>query len=115
MSGMHEELPFEIDVRAVKKLLDEGADFFLLDCREPSEYAIAKLAGAVLIPMREIPARLAELEPVRDQRIVVHCHHGGRSMQVTQWLLQQGFPKVQNMAGGIDAWSSEIDPSVSRY
>ncbi len=58
MSGTHEDLPLEIDVREVKKLLDEGADFFLLDCREPSEYAIAKLDAAVLIPMREIPARL---------------------------------------------------------
>ena len=115
MSGMYEELPLEIDVRGVKKLIDEGADFFLLDCREPSEYAIAKLESAVLIPMREIPGRLAELEPVRDQRIVVHCHHGGRSMQVTQWLQQQGFAKVQNMAGGIDAWACEIDSGVARY
>ncbi|MCA9120943.1 MAG: rhodanese [Planctomycetaceae bacterium] len=108
-------MPLEIDVHSVKRLLDEQADFFLLDCREPSEHAIAKLESAVLIPMREIPARLAELEPVRDQRIIVHCHHGGRSMQVTQWLLQQGFPKVQNMAGGIDAWSLDVDPSVARY
>ena len=115
MSGTHEELPLEIDVRGVKKLIDEGADFFLLDCREPSEYAIAKLDAAVLIPIREIPSRLPELESVRDQRIVVHCHHGGRSMQVTQWLRQQGFAKVQNMTGGIDAWSHEIDSTVARY
>jgi len=115
MRGTPEILPLEIDVRGVKKLIDEGVDFFLLDCREPSEYGIAKLDSAVLIPMREIPARLPELEPVRDQRIVVHCHHGGRSMQVTQWLQQQGFAKVQNMAGGIDAWSHEIDSSVARY
>ncbi|MDA1049635.1 MAG: rhodanese-like domain-containing protein [Planctomycetota bacterium] len=115
MSATEENLPLEIDCRGVKKLLDEGVDFFLLDCREPSEYAIAKLDSAVLIPMGEIPARLPELEPVRDRRIVVHCHHGGRSMQVTQWLQQQGFPKVQNMAGGIDAWSHEIDSSVARY
>ena len=115
MSGTHDNLPLEIDVRGVKNLLDAGVNFFLLDCREPSEHAIAKLESAVLIPMREIPARLAELEPVRDQRIVVHCHHGGRSMQVTQWLQQQGFAKVQNMTGGIDAWSHEIDSSVARY
>ena len=115
MSGTDQQLPLEIDVREVKKLLDEGIDFLLLDCREPSEYAVAKLDSAVLIPMHEIPPRLAELEPVRDQRIVVHCHHGGRSMQVTQWLQQQGFAKVQNMAGGIDAWSCEIDSSVARY
>lgn len=115
MSRTRADLPLEIDVRGVKKLLDEKVDFFLLDCREPSEYAIAKLESAVLIPMREIPARLTELESVRNQRIVVHCHHGGRSLQVTQWLQQQGFAKVQNMAGGIDSWSLEIDSSVVRY
>ena len=115
MSGTQDDLPLEIEVQGVKKLLDQGVDLFLLDCREPSEYAIAKLDSAVLIPMREIPARLPQLEPVRDQRIVVHCHHGGRSLQVTQWLRQQGFSKVQNMAGGIDAWAVEIDRSVARY
>jgi rhodanese-related sulfurtransferase len=115
MNGTHNDLPLEIDVRGVKKLLDEKVEFLLLDCREPSEYAMARLKSAVLIPIREIPARLPELEPMRDQRIVVHCHHGGRSMQVTQWLQQQGFAKVQNMAGGIDAWSLEIDASVARY
>ncbi len=115
MSEAQQDLPLEIDVRGVKQLLDEGADFFLLDCREPNEHAIAKLESAVLIPMRDVPARIAELEPVRDRRIVVHCHHGGRSMQVTQWLQQQGFAEVQNMAGGIDAWSQEIDASVARY
>lgn len=115
MNGTQNELPLEIDVHGVKRLLDEKADFFLLDCREPSEYATAKLDSAVLMPMGQIPARLAELEPVRDQRIIVHCHHGGRSLQVAQWLQQQGFPKVQNMAGGIDAWSLEIDRSVARY
>ncbi|MBC8356049.1 MAG: rhodanese [Planctomycetes bacterium] len=115
MIDPQDDLPLEIDVRGVKKLLDDGTDFFFLDCREPTEHAIAKLDSAVLIPMGEIPARLAELEPVRDQRIVVHCHHGGRSMQVTQWLQQQGFPKVQNMEGGIDTWSCEIDSSVARY
>ena len=115
MSGTDDDLSLEIDVRGVKQLLDDQADFFLLDCREPSEYAIAKLDSAGLIPMREIPARLPELEPVRDQRIIVHCHHGGRSMQVTQWLKQQGFARAQNMAGGIDAWSTEIDRGVARY
>jgi rhodanese-related sulfurtransferase len=110
-----EELPLEISVLDVKNLLDEGEEFFLLDCREPGEHATAKLDSAVLIPMGEITSRVAELEPVRNRRIIVHCHHGGRSMQVTQWLQQQGFPKVQNMAGGIDAWSVEIDSNVARY
>ena len=115
MSTMPEALPLEINVHHVKKLLDEEIDFLLLDCREPSEYSIARLEPAVLIPMREIPARLLELEPVREQRIIVHCHLGVRSMQVTQWLQQQGFTRVQNMAGGIDAWSLEIDSDIPRY
>ncbi len=115
MSTSPADLPLEINVQSVKSLRDQGEAFFWLDCREPSEYAIAKLEGAVLIPMSEIAGRIGELASVRDQRIIVHCHHGGRSMQVTQWLKQQGFPQVQNMAGGIDAWSIEIDPAVPRY
>jgi rhodanese-related sulfurtransferase len=108
-------LPLEVDVQAVHALLEEKADFLLLDCREPAEFAIARIDGAVLIPMQQIPARLAELAPHRDRRIVVHCHHGGRSLHVTQWLRQQGFAGAQNMAGGIDAWSLEIDAKVPRY
>ena len=108
-------LPIEIDVRSVKQMLDGGEKFVLLDCREPDEVATAKIAGSMHIPMREVPARLAELEPSKAERIVVHCHHGGRSLRVTQFLRQQGFEQAQNMAGGIDAWSLEVDPSVPRY
>jgi len=108
-------LPLEIDVRSVKQLLDAGVGFLLLDCREPSEHATAQIAGAKLIPMKTIPSHLEELEPFRKGRIVVHCHHGGRSTRVTHWLRQQGFTNVQNMTGGIDAWSLEIDPEVPRY
>jgi rhodanese-related sulfurtransferase len=108
-------LPIDIDVRSVKQLQDKGENFVLLDCREPSEVATAHINGSLTIPMREIPARLAELEPHKAGRIVVHCHHGGRSLRVTQFLRQQGFDQSQNMAGGIDAWSLEIDPTVPRY
>src|SRR5262245_3505012 len=107
--------PVDIDVRTVKQMFDRGEKFVLLDCREPGEVATAKIAGSVHIPMREIPARLAELEPHKVEQIVVHCHHGGRSLRVTQFLRQQGFEQVQNMAGGIDAWSLEVDPQVPRY
>jgi rhodanese-related sulfurtransferase len=65
--------------------------------------------------MQTLPSSLAELEPYRNGRIVVHCHHGGRSARVTSWLRQQGFANVQNMTGGIDAWSLEVDPQVPRY
>jgi rhodanese-related sulfurtransferase len=81
--------------------------------REPAEHSAASIAGAVLIPMREIPARLTELD--RDTEIVVFCHHGSRSAMVVQFLRAQGFEKAINMAGGIDAWSIEVDPGVPRY
>lgn len=110
-----ETLPIEVDVATVQQLLSSGADFTLLDCREPSEYDAAHIDGATLIPMREIPGKLAELESLRQAHIVVHCHHGGRSLRVTHWLREQGFPNVQNMTGGIDAWSQLIDPKVPRY
>jgi rhodanese-related sulfurtransferase len=108
-------LPIEIDVRSVKQMLDGGEKFVFLDCREPTEVATAKIGGTTHIPMREVPARLAELAPSKAERIVVHCHHGGRSLRVTQFLRQQGFEQAQNMVGGIDAWSLEVDPTVPRY
>ena len=108
-------LPIDIDVRSVKQMQDSGEKFILLDCREPQEVATAKIAGSMHIPMKQIPGRLADLEPHKVGRIVVHCHHGGRSLRVTQFLRQQGFTQVQNMAGGIDAWSVEVDGGVPRY
>jgi rhodanese-related sulfurtransferase len=107
--------PLEIDVHAVQALRSAGEPFLLLDCREADEHAIAKIAGATLIPMQEIPERLAEIEPHRDGRIVIHCHHGGRSLRVTRFLRERGFTTAQNMTGGIDAWSLAIDPATPRY
>jgi rhodanese-related sulfurtransferase len=112
---MSETLPIDIDVRSVKQMQDSGEKFVLLDCREPKEVATAKIAGSIHMPMKQIPGRLAELEPHRGDRIVVHCHHGGRSLRVTQFLRHEGFGQVQNMAGGIDAWSLEVDGAVPRY
>ena len=109
------DLPLHIDVHSVKDLLDSGENFLLLDCREPQEHALVRIDGAKLIPMQEIASRLAELEPHRKGRIVVHCHHGGRSQKVTTWLRSQGFTQVQNMSGGIDAWSLLVDTSLPRY
>lgn len=109
-------LPVEISVQQVKQLLDDDpADFLFLDCREQQEFDFARIEGTTLVPISEISTRVGELEPHRQRRIVVHCHHGGRSLQVTQWLRQQGFEQVQNMTGGIDAWSQDIDPAVPRY
>ena len=111
----NDEMPLELEVEDVQALRAAGTPFLLLDCREPDEHATASLPGALLIPMREIPERLALLEPHRDGRIVVHCHHGGRSLRVTQFLRQRGFAQAQNMAGGIDARTLRNDPSVPRY
>lgn len=113
------EVPLEISVAAARDLLAANpavaSSPLLLDCRTPEEHATAHIVGAVLIPMQELPARLAEVEAWRDAPLVVHCHHGMRSLRVAQWLREQGFPRAQSMAGGIDAWSETIDPAVPRY
>jgi rhodanese-related sulfurtransferase len=85
----------------------------LLDVREPWEYDTARIAGAQLVPMREVPARIAEIDAARE--VVAICHHGGRSMQVAMFLEKQGFKRVHNLMGGIDAWSRTVDPSVPTY
>ena len=86
----------------------------LLDVREPWEAAFASLHNSVLMPMGDVPSRAhQELDP--DQKIVVLCHHGARSLSVTMWLREQGFDHVQSLAGGIDRWSRFIDPDVPRY
>jgi rhodanese-related sulfurtransferase len=112
---MPDTLPIEIDCPAVKSLLDDSADFVLLDCREPDEVAVAAISAARLVPMSELRERLAELEHDRERRVIVFCHHGGRSLRVAAFLRQHGFSRAQSMAGGIDEWSLTIDPAVPRY
>lgn len=85
----------------------------LLDVREPWEYERARIDGSRLVPMRELPARVAEIDD--DKEVVAICHHGGRSMQVAMFLERQGFRRVHNLMGGIDAWSRTVDPSVPTY
>lgn len=109
------EYPIEIDVHEVNRLLQSGEKFLFLDVRQPEEFAAASLPGTVLIPLGELGARLDDLDQYRDARIVVHCHHGGRSMRAVMGLRQHGFKGAQNMSGGIDAWSLLIDPQVPRY
>jgi adenylyltransferase/sulfurtransferase len=94
---------------------DDSSPSLLLDCRTAEEHAIARIEGALLIPMQEIAERLAEFEAWRDKPIIVHCHHGVRSLRVTHFLRDKGFSQAQSMKGGIDAWSVEVDPSVPRY
>ena len=85
----------------------------LLDVREPWEHETARIAGSQLVPMGQIQKRLAELDNGKD--VVAICHHGGRSMQVATFLEKNGFARVHNLAGGIDAWSRTVDPSIPLY
>ena len=95
-------------------LADKGrAQPVLLDVREPWEYDKARIAGSLLVPMNEIPTRLAEIDD--DMEVVAICHHGGRSMQVGLFLEKQGFARVHNLVGGVDAWARTVDPAVPVY
>ena len=107
--------PLEVDCQSVKQKLDTGEDFLLLDCREQSEYDLVRIEGAMLLPMSEIQSRVPELEPHKNREIIVHCHHGGRSLQVAGWLTQLGYSNAKSLAGGIDLWAQTIDPTLPRY
>lgn len=107
--------PLEVDVETLRDKLAAGDDVLLLDCREQDEYDLVRLDPAVLLPMSQLAGRVAELEPHRDREVVVHCHHGGRSLRVAMWLRQRGFARASSLAGGIDAWAERIDPSLPRY
>jgi rhodanese-related sulfurtransferase len=85
----------------------------LLDVREPWEFERARIEGARLIPMREIPARFGDLD--REQDVVAICHHGSRSQHVGMFLERAGFKKIYNLVGGVDAWSRTVDPTVPLY
>lgn len=109
-------LPLEITPQEVRRRLQTGEKLALIDVREAGEFQIARIAGAELIPMRTIPAELSRLDAEADNApLIVLCHHGMRSLNVVHWLREQGVAACQSMAGGIDRWSLEIDPSVPRY
>lgn len=109
------EIPMEISCEDVDAKRRAGEEFLLFDCREQDEFDLVKIEGAVHLPMSELMTRVSELEPYREQPIVVHCHHGGRSLQVASWLRGQGFVSVASMAGGIDQWAAGIEPGMTRY
>jgi rhodanese-related sulfurtransferase len=107
-------MDYEITPEEVRTKIDQGEKFTLIDVREPWEFETASMVGAKLIPMGDIPVRAhQELDP--EDHIVVVCHHGVRSMNVTAWLRQQGFEKSQSMRGGIDAWARQVDGNVPVY
>lgn len=110
----------EIDIQSVHRWLQNGTDengqaIALVDCREQSEYETAKIATSILMPMGQWPPSAESLASLGGKRVVVHCHHGGRSLRVANWFRQNGHPEATSMAGGIDQWSLEIDPQIPRY
>jgi adenylyltransferase/sulfurtransferase len=108
-----EEDVLEINIDQFKEIRDNGNNVVVLDVREYHEYDICNIEDSVLIPLGELADRLDELN--KDDEIVVHCHHGGRSMRATQFLRDKGFKNVKNLAGGIDAWAEKFDPDMPRY
>ena len=103
----------EIGPQELKRRLDRGETLQVLDVREPWECAIACLPGSLNIPLSDIPRRLRELDAASE--LIVMCKVGGRSRRVAEFLRAQGFERVANLAGGIDAWTRDIDPSLSSY
>ncbi len=107
---------WEITPRQTRDLLaDAGANAMLIDCRTREEHSLARIAGALLVPLHELAEALDDLHEHADRTIVVHCHHGRRSLQAAAILRQAGFGNVRSMAGGIDLWSIDIDSRVPRY
>jgi len=110
-SNMKNGIP-QMTVKELKQRLDAGEDVQLIDVREPYEFQIAQIGGK-LIPQNDVPQRLAEID--RDREVVVHCRSGARSQRIAEFLKQNGYARVANLAGGILAWSDEIDPKVQKY
>jgi adenylyltransferase/sulfurtransferase len=106
-------MSFSITPKELNARINKGDKLVLLDVREPWENSLAKLDGSILIPLGTLPQSLSKLD--RNTEIIAYCHHGMRSADATGFLLQQGFPNVKNLVGGIDAWSVQVDSSVPRY
>lgn len=104
----------EITVLELKELLDSGQPAVLVDCREPDEHEFCKIEGARLIPLSDFENQATKVLN-REDPIFIHCHYGGRSLRACEFLEAQGYKKVANVTGGIDAWSVQVDPSVPRY
>ena len=109
-------MPLEVSPQDASFRLGGDSKAVMIDVREPEEFALARIDGAVLIPMQSISAELQKLESWSDEQdILFICHHGVRSLQVVNWLRAQGLENVYSVAGGIDRWSREVDADVPRY
>ena len=111
--GTEAKMGYTITPTELKTRLDKGERLVLLDVREQWEFDLAKLNGSTLIPLATLPNSIGKLN--RDSEIIAICHHGMRSADATNFLIQQGFANVKNLVGGIDAWSAQVDHSVPRY
>ena len=114
MNGMRSEVP-EISVTDAARLLKSDQPPRLIDVREEDEWAVARILGAELLPLSQWPDIALEKLTDKAQPLLIQCHHGGRSAHAAAWLIEQGFADVTNLAGGIDAWSAEVDAAVPRY
>lgn len=104
----------QLNAIQVKQLIDAADPApLLLDVREPNEFAYCHIEGALHIPMGQIVSRLDDIDAERE--IVVICHHGMRSFQVAQFLESQGYGRIINLSGGIDAWARDVDPAMPKY
>ena len=105
----------EITARELARLIENGHTIRLIDVRQPWENDLAKLPNSLLVPLNEIPTRAAEIPLEPATLIVCYCHHGVRSLSAAAYLRRLGHVNVRSLAGGIDAWSCEVDPAVPRY
>lgn len=105
----------QIQVTELKRMLDAGESVYLVDVRNPDEFAYCRLPDSLLVPLPELPARVEEVQPPADALVVVYCHHGVRSLRGAAVLAAAGHANVASLAGGIDAWSMLVDPAVPRY
>jgi adenylyltransferase/sulfurtransferase len=108
-------MPREIGARELARRLAAGEPTYLIDVRQPWEHARVALAGSVLVPLAELPSRVVSLAPPAGALVVAYCHHGIRSLDAAAYLESQGWGGVASLAGGIDAWSCEVDPALPRY
>tara|TARA_A100001037_G_C14962819_1_gene550110 strand:- start:219 stop:548 length:330 start_codon:yes stop_codon:yes gene_type:complete len=107
---MNQVSPLELEAR-----LNSAHPPHLLDVREEDEHELVSLPGSKLIPLGELPGRTDELDPWKHEPVVVYCHHGVRSQHAIAFLMSAGFQTLENLQGGIDAWSTTVDPTLPRY
>jgi adenylyltransferase/sulfurtransferase len=103
----------DISSEELKKRIDAGENLFILDVRNPNEFAICRIPGTVLLPLPELPLRFGEVP--KNREVIVHCKSGMRSQKAIEFLKAQGYTKLVNLTGGILAWADKVDPGMPRY